>query len=632
MSKSGQKSCNRRPFLSGDGCDRGSVDINQFDDFPYCDKIDPTMPAIPPEIVDTPLQIPVPPSCACVNIKYALNFKYSKDRKFGANADFAARGDCCEGNYISNFNLQIPCPILGGGSKKIKMKIGYGNGKSYVDASYIKANSDSCTVEAKDVDINLNIPCPVNDAKGKRIKIGISYGEGKREVSASFLRTDTDKCEVEALAPTFNLNLPCPVIGRNGTPKIRASIKYGNGDSKTSASYIKADPKECTIEPLSPNINLNIPCPIKGTSGGTNGKKIKIGISYGNGKKEVSASFLRTNTENCELEALSPRFYLNLHCPLADSSSSSSSSGVAGKIKIGISYGDGDQEASSSFIKFDIEKCRLRPMAPNIKLHLPCPVIGRNKKPPKIKAKIGWGENGQSASASFLTADSKSCQIKGMDAFLNLNLPCPLADSSSSSSNSSSGVAGKIKIGISYGDGDQEASSSFIKFDIEKCRLRPMAPNIKLHLPCPVIGRNKKPPKIKAKIGWGENGQSASASFLTADSKSCQIKGVDAFLNLNLPCPKVKIVPGKIETGPTGTITIESSTVDEKCDTVFKINVKFPEGGTSIDKEVVTDMKYEGHTLKIELTRFKNGKHVSRWKNVFTAVSHKSDHVCCNDA
>ena len=120
MSKSGQKSCNRRPFLSGDGCDRGSVDINQFDDFPYCDKIDPTMPAIPPEIVDTPLQIPVPPSCACVNIKYALNFKYSKDRKFGANADFIARGDCCEGNYVSNFNLQIPCPILGGGSKKIK--------------------------------------------------------------------------------------------------------------------------------------------------------------------------------------------------------------------------------------------------------------------------------------------------------------------------------------------------------------------------------------------------------------------------------------------------------------------------------------------------------------------------------
>ena len=573
MSKSGQKSCNRRPFLSGDGCDRGSVDINQFDDFPYCDKIDPTMPAIPPEGVATRRQKPVPPEGACVNIKYALNFKYSKDRKFGANADFTARGDCCEGNYISNFNLQIPCPILGGGSKKIKMKIGYGNGKSYVDASYIKANSDSCTVEAKDVDINLNIPCPVNDAKGKRIKIGISYGEGKREVSASFLRTDTDKCEVEALAPTFNLNLPCPVIGRNGTPKIRASIQYGNGNSKTSASYIKADPKECTIEPLSPNINLNIPCPIKGTSGGISGKKIKIGISYGNGKKEVSASFLRTDTENCELEALSPRFYLNLHCPLADSSSSSSSSssGVAGKIKIGISYGDGDQEASSSFIKFDIERCRLRPLAPNIKLHLPCPVIGRNKKPPKIKARIGWGKSGQSASVSFLTADSKSCQIKGIDAILNLNLPCP-------------------------------------------------------------ISKQDKPPKIKAKIGWGKSGQSASASFLTADSKSCQIKGMDTVLNLNLPCPKVKIVPGKIETGPTGAITIESNTVDEKCDTVFKINVKFPEGGTSIDKEVVTDMKYEGHTLKIELTRFKNGKHVSRWKNVFTAVSHKSDHVCCNDA
>ena len=567
MSKSGQKSCNRRPFLSGDGCDRGSVDINQFDDFPYCDKIDPTMPAIPPEIVDTPLQIPVPPSCACVNIKYALNFKYSKDRKFGANADFAAKGDCCEGNYVSNFNLQIPCPILGGGTKKINMKIGYGNGKSYVDASYIKANSDSCTVEAKDVDINLNIPCPVNDAKGKRIKIGISYGEGKREVSASFLRTDTEKCEVEALAPTFNLNLPCPVIGRNGTPKIKASIKYGNGYSKTSASYIKADPKECTIEPLSPSINLDLPCPVIGRN--EKPPKIKAKIGWGENGQSASASFLTADSESCQIKGIDAFLNLNLPCPLADSSSSSSS-GVAGKIKISISYGDGDQKASSSFIKFDIEKCRLRPLAPRIHLNLPCP-ISKQDKPPKIKAKIGWGKSGQSASASFLTADSKSCQIKGMDAVLNLNLPCP-------------------------------------------------------------ISKQDKPPKIKAKIGWGKSGQSASASFLTADSGSCQIKGMDAFLNLNLPCPKVKIVPGKIETAPTGTITIESSTVDEKCDTVFKINVKFPEGGTSINKEVVTDMKYEGHTLKIELTRFTNGKPISRWKNVFTAVSHKSDHVCCNDA
>lgn len=556
MSKSDPKSCNRQPFLSEAGCDRGNVDIHQFDDFPYCETIDPTMPSIPPEIVDTPLQIPVPPSCACVNIKYALNFKYSNDRKFGASADFTASGDCCEGNYVSNFNLQIPCPVLEGGSKKIKMKIGYGTGKASAAESYIKTNTDSCTVEAKDVDINLNIPCPIKDASGKKIKIGISYGEGPNGASASFIKANTKDCEIEPLSPTLHLNLPCPIIGRVDSPKIKASIKYGNGDSKVSASYIKADPKACAIEPLSPNINLNIPCPVKDAKG----KKIKIGISYGNGKKEVSAPFLRTDTEKCEVEAR------------------------------------------------DV----------NLNLNLPCPVR-KDDNPPKIKAKIKWGNSGQSASASFLTADPDSCQIRGTDAVLNLNIPCPIKSNGSK----------YIKIG--------KQKIEFVKFSNSTCEISfgDASFDIDLDVPCPITPQGDR----EITFGALKFGTPEPVKKTLANLTDCKISMQSPEFSLNVPCAlqNIKIEKGTIKTeGSTGEFTIRDtgSPTHANCQRTFTIDVTFPNGGgdVDLDKELICAIQYNAsrHALQVKTYNPKK-KTESNWKDVFTAVSHRSDHACCND-
>ena len=67
--------CNRSPFQSGDGCDRGDVNTHQFSDLPYCKPIDPTRPNIPPEILDTTWVLPVPPPCSCIDIEYKLDFK-----------------------------------------------------------------------------------------------------------------------------------------------------------------------------------------------------------------------------------------------------------------------------------------------------------------------------------------------------------------------------------------------------------------------------------------------------------------------------------------------------------------------------------------------------------------------------
>ena len=556
MSKSDPKSCNRQPFLSEAGCDRGNVDIHQFDDFPYCETIDPPMPSIPPVIVANPIQIPVPPSCACVNIKYALNFKYSNDRKFGASADFTASGDCCEGNYVSNFNLQIPCPVLEGGSKKIKMKIGYGTGKASAAESYIKTNTDSCTVEAKDVDINLNIPCPIKDASGKKIKIGISYGEGPNGASASFIKANTNDCEIEPLSPTLHLNLPCPIIGRVDSPKIKASIKYGNGNSKVSASYIKADPKACAIEPLSPNINLNIPCPVKDAKG----KKIKIGISYGNGKKEVSAPFLRTDTEKCEVEAR------------------------------------------------DV----------NLNLNLPCPVR-KDDKPPKIKAKIKWGNSGQSASASFLTADPDSCQIRGTDAVLNLNIPCPIKSNGSK----------YIKIG--------KQKIEFVKFSNSTCEMSfgDASFDIDLDVPCPITPQGDR----EITFGALKFGTPEPVKKTLANLTDCKISMQSPEFSLNVPCAlqNIKIEKGTIKTeGSTGEFTIRDtgSPTHANCQRTFTIDVTFPNGGgdVDLDKELICAIQYNAsrHALQVKTYNPKK-KTESNWKDVFTAVSHRSDHACCND-
>ena len=664
MSKSDPKSCNRQPFLSEAGCDRGNVDIHQFDDFPYCEPVNPTMPSIPPEIVDTPIELPVPPSCACVNIKYALNFKYSQDRKFAASASFSAQGDCCEGNYVSNFNLQIPCPILSGGSKKIKMKIGYGTGKASVAASYIKANASSCTVEAKDVDINLNIPCPVKDARGKKIKIGISYGDGEKTASAEFLRTDTRNCEIEALTPTLHINIPCPISGRSDTPKIKASIKYGDGDSKASASYIKADPKACTIEPLSPTINLNIPCPVKDARG----KKIKIGISYGNGNKEASASYLRTDTEKCEVEALAPTFKLNLPCPVRNQRNTP-------KIKAKIGWGMQGASASASLLSVNVASCEIQARDVNLSLNLPCPVR-KDDNPPKIKAKIKWGNSGQSASASFLTADPDSCQIRGTDAVLNLNLPCPIRNND---------TPPKLKAKIDWGDTGKSASVSILTANPESCEIKASSATLTLRIPCPIKANATRYLRITPKIG-NLTGTQQNIAFATLSKTNCELTMNDTTFNLNVPCPvtagtktfKINALQFGVPTAVTknlatltncnvdmqspefslnvpcalqnievkkGTVTTEGSVgtfsitdtgkpAHGSCSRTFTIDVKFPKGGgdLDLDKELVIGVRYNAsrHALQIKTYNPKK-KTESDWKDVFSAVSHKSDHVNCND-
>lgn len=316
------KTCNRIPFQSDSGCDRGSVDIRQFADFPFCDPIDPTEPQVPPEVVDSPLNIPVPPPCACVNMQYKVDLKYSEKKKFETSASFTAKSDCCEGNYDVNLNLRIPCPISENKS---------GDGK---------------------------------------IKVGISYGPKFKSDSASFIKADSSSCTIEPLSPEIKLQIPCPIKGNYANDKkLKIAIGYGDGFKPGEASFIKADSKDCTIQPLSPNINLQIPCPVK--NDGESAGRIRVRIGFKNKFSSASASFMDVDSSSCTVKALSPNLFLRIPCPFEKPKGDN-----AGKIRVSIGYSTGDafDTASASFLGIDSSSCTLNPLFPNIRLQIPCPI------------------------------------------------------------------------------------------------------------------------------------------------------------------------------------------------------------------------------------------------------------------
>lgn len=657
--------CNRRPFVSEDGCDRGSVDVHQFDDFPYCGPINPTPPGIPPEIDDGPIPIPIPTyTCSCINISYKIDFRYSKEKKFKAHGSFSAKGDCCEGNYGTGMSFEIPCPINAPKGRKIKVGISYGKDFKSDSASFIAANSDSCTIEALSPSLHLEIPCPVNDSEGKKLKVGISYGSGPQSASASFIKANPDSCTIEAMSPDIHLNLPCPVKDSEGK-KIKVGISYGDGPTSASASFIKADPEKCEIEPLQANLRLNIPCPVIG-DGGT--KKIKAKIKYGD-ESSASASFLKMDKDACVVEAFDANLDLSIPCPVKSKGTK--------KLKIQIKLGDSTVSASASYASMG-DSCSINMQDVNLNLDLPCPVKA-TKGEKKIKATIGYGSTG-SASATFASIES-GCDINIMDEVnLELKVPCPVkgetgtkkikatigygeGNSSASASYASVGdscsitlkdevsldlkipcpvksTSGekKIKTKIDYGTGPNEASVAFANVG-DSCSVEILGDEpleMSLNIPCPIKGVGGNGDKnIKANIAYGDAFESASATFANVD-ENCKIEVKESVtLDMHIPCPiksGMLEFEGSAETTDSsqGDVTItDEDTEQSGCARKVKVKVKFPRAMKNMN--VVTGLRYSGNKMQYQTTNLKTGTK-SGWKTIFSTVSHKSDHVNCNDA
>lgn len=461
--------CNRHPFLSGDGCDRGSVDIHQFDDLPYCESISPTEPDIPPEIVDTPLNLLIPPSCSCVNIDYKLEIGYSRSKTFGANATFRARGDCCEGNYQSDFNLQIPCPIDGQGSKKIDISIKYGNGKSEDSIDYISTDSSKCSIDPKDVDFDLEIPCPIG--KDGEITVGIGYGDGESKVTKKIISTDNGECKIDAESPEFDLKIHCPIIGAGGYNYITTKAQYAGRFSENKVAYIVKDSPNCTIEPLDPYLTIDVPCPIYESN--SNGVTVKI--EYGDGKSSATQKVVYANRSKCTIEPLEANFNLNIRCPFRRAYAAPWESigndryRLKSMRRLYFRWHQSDPvfEDSVDFITVDTKGCTFDVAKADIDLDIPCPLYDNGlNKTLTIRPRYGSGRN----EMSILEYDRDKCAIGVAKGSFDLAIDCPI---------------GATAVGLRYNLYGRNQFDSVQRLDGGGCYIGGSA-NFTIDVPCPL--------------------------------------------------------------------------------------------------------------------------------------------------
>ena len=403
--------CNRVPFYSGDGCDRGDVDITQFDDLPYCDPIDPTKPAVPPEVIDSPFMLPVPPPCSCININHKFDLKYGGD--FNATATFKSNGDCCNGNYIANFDLQLACPIKSSDPKKITIGIGYGNGENKLTKDYISQNAKACSINPISPEFDLYIPCPVKIDGQRKIAVGISYGNGEKYKEVAYVNARGDKnCSLNLSNATLNLNIPCPIKGSSQS-RLTIGVEYGNGQNKLQKPYVSKDTANCSISTLEPEFNLNIPCPIK-----VSGKKnFTIKLNYGPDGNEKKIPYMEQIAgKDCKITPLEPEFDLKIPCPIKETGEK--------KISIEIGYGNGDRKKRLSYVQMDSKTCEIKPKDTEFVLKIPCPIKATGDK--KITVGVSYGSGESRKQLTYVSQNNESCSITPRDAEFNIQIPCPV--------------------------------------------------------------------------------------------------------------------------------------------------------------------------------------------------------------
>jgi len=534
--------CNRKPFLSEDGCDRGSVDVRQFDDFPYCKTIDPTPPEIPPEILDGPIPVPLPTyTCTCVDIKYKIDLGYNeKEREFSARGSFSAYDDCCEGNYETRFSLKIPCPVKAPGGRKIKIGISYGDGPADDSASFLNADSSSCTIEALSPELHLNIPCPIEPPE-----ICAKLAEG-----VTIPSTIWDD-ELGRFKPLKNEELTYSYYVTGGTwrgqedgPSYACARWRVEGPQGQYVEFRKRDcnPSE-EIVCVEANVVVRLDdVPIK--------QEDLIGMP---GLLEVYCDFSTKWSDIWNGEPNAPKFWAGRR--------------ETGVLHVGVGYGSGPQSASAKMVNTDRESCTISFKNPSINLNIPCPVKNYGKR--LIKASIKYGSGSSSISASYASVGS-DCSINLKDEVsLNLNLPCPVQEK------------GKrlIKASIKYGSGSSSISASYASVGSDCSITLNKEVRLGFWIPCPVRKKGKK--KIKASIKYDRGSSSISVSYASVGS-DCSISfKEEVTLNLGIPCPVREIGNRKIKArltyGGQSSMSAAYASVDSGC----KISLK---------KEVMLDI------------------------------------------
>lgn len=489
------RACNRRPFSSGDGCDRGNVDITQFDDLPYCDPIDPTGASVPPEILDSPLVLPVPPPCSCVNVGFKFNMGYGSS--FKSNGKFSAVGDCCEGNYVAEFDLQMGCSIKQKGQKFVGVSIGYGNGSPTQRKPYIDLDSKDCSFIADNADLELNIPCPIKTSGDNNITVGIGYGSGDKRKSIRYIQTDNDNCSITPLSPEIDLQIPCPVIGR-GKANITIESGFKNVSSKPFYDEIDAE--------------------------------IEIVAMSGNEDSEDEDDEDEDDEDEDSEDLTDYEKYLVI--------------GALRELQRDWIIREGPEgmrttqrkTIKENYVESDPSNCNITPLSPNFDLSVPCPVVFDGVKrmkfnPIEFVPSEEVPSEGVPTEIPYLYESPRLCRAIPLEPEINLQIPCPVTTDDKN-----------ITVGIDYGPGDKRKKVKYVKADEDNCTITPLETEINLNIPCPIDTSEKTKIRI---VGYG-NAETIEKKLLH-NRGNCEAS-VEGEFNLRVPCPGISVAPDIGET------------------------------------------------------------------------------------
>ena len=468
--------CNRQPFQSESGCDRGSVDVHQFDDLPYCGPLALTRPDIPPEVVDGPVPVPLPTfSCTCINIDHKFNLAYSRigsgedatpvagsasDYRFDASVSFKAKGDCCEGNYESRLNLRIPCPV-------------------------------KCQTESS----------------APRLAVGIGYGNGPQSASASILRTNCESCTLEAIPASLNLNIPCPVTTggeeEEKCAKLAPGVDFGPNGGKLSYKYLPYNPLALSNEPV--------------WAVHSSRSDVTVYFAYRNGDwRPINVGPLMKNGAWISIyEQLGMGGLLDVHCTPASYDYNVFDPEDDKRLHVSIKYGStpfrGDPSRNSSvsmsYLSYDEANCKIGPHTTRVKLSLPCPIKVPGKpwqRDVKLMTELVRPEELEDSGVEVLKLDSSICALIPPEdpEPITLQVRCPIVNKVSS---------GRIEMAVSYGTGPQK--KPVLIMDELKCEIEAVEKEVHLNLPCPA-----HPSGIRTITALG-----ATVPYATVNSQTCDI-------------------------------------------------------------------------------------------------------------
>lgn len=541
-------SCNRTPFLSDGECDRGKVDVRQFEDFPFCDPVDPTPPEVPEETIGAYKSVNTPPSCQCIDIDYDLSAQYVTRSSAGLQQsrraelytrNFRAIGDCCSGHYHADMFLEVQCPIVDPRPKKMRATVGYGDGASSQSEVFCVMDKNECTMEFKDVNFNVDLKCPIRvfsphmlgdeyDNIGgpgdSVLSTNVSFSDNGVDTTQSYVDIvksgDGDECLSSfEYRPTIDLTIPC-IFPPRMDGSITMSAGYRCPDCKAPENkkfHIWSEP-ECTLRVEPGEYYLTVPCPIPEDLGDDG--DISIGVEF---KRRIPTEEsegsenrpFKVVAYDCGVSFEGGDYNLAVPCPIPD--------GLSGDIAMSIKWdgSPGASAGSAGTIPFQtsMDGCdgnggNMAVQSGNYNLVAPCPI---GTVDGSISMSVRYGD--KKGNQFPLTVRTAGCGIEVDPGSYDLRIPCPGGSSSAT-------------IAMSVGYGDESIITPF-RITSADCELSVSSGSYDLRIPCPIDFEGGT---VSIKAGYGDSSES-NVTPLRVYAHCCDVTVTPGSYDLKLPCP-----------------------------------------------------------------------------------------------